>query len=72
MPEVSGLEDDSPQGEAIAKRRGEIFTKDFLPHLKPFKASDGLVAAVKQRGTLVPRSYRRVCHLRIRQRSPAL
>ena len=50
MPEVSGLEEDSPQGSAIAKRRGEIFTQEFLPILKPLRDSDRLVAAVKQRG----------------------
>lgn len=50
MPEVSGIEDDSPKGSAIAKRRGEIFKREFLPKLKPFKDSDRLVAAVKQRG----------------------
>ena len=50
MPEVSGLEEDSPRGEAIAKRRGEIFTKEFLPSLKPLKDADRLVAAVKDLG----------------------
>ena len=50
MPEVSGLEEDSLKGSAIAERRGEIFTKEFLPVLKPFKDSDRLIAAVKQRG----------------------
>ena len=40
MPEVSGLEEDSPQGSAIGKRRGEIFTQEFLPTLKPFPDSD--------------------------------
>lgn len=50
MPEVSALEEDSPKGSAIAKRRGEIFTQEFLPALQPFKDSDRLVAAVKQRG----------------------
>ena len=50
MPEVSGLDEDSPRGSAIAERRGEIFTKEFLPALQPFKDSGRLVAAVKQRG----------------------
>jgi HAD superfamily hydrolase (TIGR01509 family) len=50
MPEVSGIEEDSPQGQVIAERRGEIFKHDFLPKLKPFKDADRLVAAVKQRG----------------------
>ena len=50
MPEVSGLEEDSPKGSAIAKRRGEIFKQQFLPKIQAFTDSDRLVAAVKQRG----------------------
>lgn len=50
MPKVSGIEEDSPQGSAIAKRRGEIFKQEFLPALKPFRDSARLVAAVKERG----------------------
>ena len=50
MPEVSGIEEDSQQGMAIAKRRAEIFKHEFLPKLKPFRDSARLVAAVKQRG----------------------
>jgi beta-phosphoglucomutase-like phosphatase (HAD superfamily) len=40
MPAVSGLEEESPTGAAIAKRRGEIFTAEFLPALKPLKDAD--------------------------------
>lgn len=50
MPEVSGIEHDSAAGTAIARSRGEIFMKVFLPALKPFNGADRLVAAVKQRG----------------------
>ena len=50
MPAVSGLADDSKDGAAIAKRRGEIFMTEFLPALKPFKDADDLVAAVKELG----------------------
>ena len=50
MPRVSGIEEDSPQGTAIAERRGEIFTTEFLPALKPFRDADRLVAKVKQLG----------------------
>ena len=50
MPDVSGLSEDSPEGNAIAKRRGEIFMSEFLPTLKPFKDADDLVAAVKALG----------------------
>ena len=50
MPEVSGIAEDSVQGTAIVKRRGEIFTSEFLPWLEPFIDADRLVAAVKDRG----------------------
>lgn len=50
MPEVSDLEEESPQGSAIAKRRGEIFMQQFLPALTPFNGAANLVAAVKARG----------------------
>jgi len=50
MPEVSGIEEDSPRGQAIAKRRSEIFTQEFLPTLKPFKGARELVAAIRDRG----------------------
>jgi HAD superfamily hydrolase (TIGR01509 family) len=50
MPEVSGIEEESRTGSAIAKRRGEIFMKELLPTLMAFKDADDLVAAVKERG----------------------
>jgi HAD superfamily hydrolase (TIGR01509 family) len=50
MPEVSGIEEDSPRGKTIARRRGEIFKKEFLPSLEPFNGATELVAAVKDRG----------------------
>jgi HAD superfamily hydrolase (TIGR01509 family) len=53
MPEVSGVSEDSAQGAAIAKRRREIFAKDFLPHLRPFAAAGDLVAHLKARGYTV-------------------
>lgn len=50
MPRVSGIQEDSPQGTAIAERRGKIFTTEFLPALQPFPDSGRLVAKVKQLG----------------------
>jgi HAD superfamily hydrolase (TIGR01509 family) len=50
MPAVSGIEPESPLGESIAKRRGEIFMNELLPTVKPFKDADDLVAAIKERG----------------------
>jgi len=57
MPSVSGVEEDSPTGRAVSKRRGEIFTRELLPHLRPFPDAHRLVAALKARGyTLVAAS----------------
>jgi phosphoglycolate phosphatase-like HAD superfamily hydrolase len=53
MPEVSGLEEQSPLGSKIAKRRGEIFTAEFLPKIQPFKYAGRLVAVLKDLGLTV-------------------
>src|SRR5688572_24409924 len=53
MPAVSGIEEESAKGTAIADRRGEIFTERFLPHIKPFEGAADLVAAFKARGYTV-------------------
>ena len=50
MPAVAGIEEDSPVGRRISKRRGEIFSTKYLPHLRPFPKARELVAAVKARG----------------------
>ena len=49
MPEVSGLEEDSPLGERIAARRKEIFGQDLLPHLRAFPHAGRLVETIKAR-----------------------
>lgn len=53
MPAVSGIEEDTPHGSAIAKRRGEIFKTDFLPTLVAFHSASRLVAALHERGMTV-------------------
>ena len=35
LPSVAGIEIDSELGEQLAKRRWEIFQRDYLPRLKP-------------------------------------
>ena len=50
MPAVSGLDETSHEGSAIAEDRGKIFKRDFLPHIKPLRNAAKLVAAVKERG----------------------
>ena len=53
MPAVSGVQEESPEGRRIADRRREIFTSEFLPHLRPFRDADRLVAALRARGLSV-------------------
>jgi phosphoglycolate phosphatase-like HAD superfamily hydrolase len=53
MPEVSGIDEVSPTGAAIAKDRGEIFKRDFLGTIKPLRESGTLVAAIKALGYTV-------------------
>jgi HAD superfamily hydrolase (TIGR01509 family) len=50
MPAVSGITEESAQGTKIAKRRGEIFQREFLPRLQPFRDAQRLVANVTARG----------------------
>ncbi len=50
MPEVSGIREDSRQGAAIAARRSEVFRREFLPLLQPFRDAARLVAALHGRG----------------------
>lgn len=57
MPQVGGVEEESPIGRHISSRRGEIFVEHLLPHIRPFPDSDRLVATLKDRGfTLVAAS----------------
>jgi HAD superfamily hydrolase (TIGR01549 family) len=57
MPVVSGIQEDSPEGQQISRRRREIFKTDHLPHLRAFPDADRLVAILKERGfTLVAAS----------------
>lgn len=50
MPRVSGIAEDSAEGQRIAGRRSEIFMAEFVPLLQPFRDADRLVAAFKARG----------------------
>lgn len=55
LPAVAGITEESKLGEAVAKRRGEIFRGNYLPHIRPFPRvrellerfrADGLTLAV--------------------------
>lgn len=50
LPEVSGVDAESPKGKAISKRRGEIFRTKFLANLRPFPAVKELLGRMKQEG----------------------
>ena len=43
MPAVSGLAEDSPQGERISTRRGEIFKERYLPAIGAFPRTRDLL-----------------------------
>jgi HAD superfamily hydrolase (TIGR01509 family) len=54
LPKVAGLEEDSPEGEKIKERRGEIFRETYLPNLKPFPQARELLQRLRDDGwTLV-------------------
>ena len=54
MPQVAGIEEDSPEGERFAELRGEIFRERYLPHLHPFPQARALLERMKSEGwTLV-------------------
>jgi HAD superfamily hydrolase (TIGR01509 family) len=50
LPAVSGLEEDTDQGERIKERRGEIFRERYLPKLKPFPDARGLLQRLRDDG----------------------
>jgi HAD superfamily hydrolase (TIGR01509 family) len=50
MPRVSGIEEESKEGQAIAERRKRIFKQDFLPTLRAFPRTRALVSRLKEDG----------------------
>lgn len=50
MPAVAGIEDETPLGTRISKRRGEIFKSEYLPHLRAFRDAGRLVHATESLG----------------------
>lgn len=50
LPEVAGIDPESPEGKAVSKRRGAIFQMEFLPSLRPFPGVKALLARMKRRG----------------------
>lgn len=50
LPEVSGITEDTPEGERISKRRGEIFKERYLPKLKAFPSTRELLKKMRDEG----------------------
>jgi HAD superfamily hydrolase (TIGR01509 family) len=50
LPEVSGIPEDSPQGQAISKLRQAIFKERYLPHLRPTRGARELLHFLRERG----------------------
>ena len=54
LPRLTGLEIDSPDGERLAKRHGEIFRERYLPQLRVFHGTHALLKRLADDGlTLV-------------------
>lgn len=50
LPSVAGIDADSPLGQLISERRGQVFRARFLPALKPFPGARSLLAALRAKG----------------------
>jgi HAD superfamily hydrolase (TIGR01509 family) len=53
MPQVSGIDEDSPLGRQIAERRKQIFWNELLSTVRPLPEADRLVNTRKERGLVV-------------------
>ena len=50
LPELIAVEAESPRGQEIDAARGELFRREYLPHLRPFPATRALFQALKSEG----------------------
>jgi HAD superfamily hydrolase (TIGR01549 family) len=50
LPELTGIEKESPQGKQISERRTDLFKQRYLPTLKPFPAARALLEALRELG----------------------
>jgi HAD superfamily hydrolase (TIGR01509 family) len=50
LPELTGLEEESPEGERMLERRGEIFRERYLPELSAFPGAAALVERLRDEG----------------------
>src|SRR5437870_2400720 len=47
LPIVAGIQDDTPAGKQISKRRGEIFQSRHLPFVRPFPRARELLLRMR-------------------------
>jgi HAD superfamily hydrolase (TIGR01509 family) len=50
LPAVSGIEEDSPEGEKLSRRRREIFKERYLPLLRAFPGAKELLVRMHEQG----------------------
>lgn len=50
LPEVTGLQEETDEGQRIKERRGEIFRERYLPGLEPFPAARALLERFRDEG----------------------
>ena len=50
LPKTIGISRDSDEGKKLLERRGQIFSRDYLPHLRPLPGARDLVQRVKRDG----------------------
>jgi HAD superfamily hydrolase (TIGR01509 family) len=50
LPAVAGVEEDSPKGKAISRRRGDLFREKYLPHLNAMPGARSLVQRLRGAG----------------------
>lgn len=50
LPEISGIEEESPEGKRASERRSEIFKERYLPHIKSCRGSRELLKRITEDG----------------------
>ncbi len=50
LPKATGIEEDTPEGKDISRRRREIFKERYLPHLKPTRGAHDLIVRLREEG----------------------
>lgn len=50
FPRLTGLREDTAMGKGVAKLRGEIFRREYLPRIEPFEGSREMVQSLLDHG----------------------